>query len=117
MVRSKGMSTTLWIVISAVVIVVVALVILTIFGSSMGGVSNVVEFRRNCEMVGRTSCSATGFLPLTWTQNVKVGNTETSCYAELGGQAVFGDASSPHCPDEWKVTTQSPTSQEESSSP
>jgi hypothetical protein len=113
MVHSKGMSMTLWIVISAVVIVVVALVILTIFGSSMGGISNVIEFRRNCEMVGRTSCGATGFLPLTWSQNVKVGNSETSCYAELGGQAVFGDANSPECPDEWKVApSQSPAPQE-----
>jgi len=73
------MSMTLWIVISAVVIVVVALVILTIFGSSMGGVSNIVEFRKNCEMVGKTSCGATGFLPLTWDQKVKVGDDELSC--------------------------------------
>jgi len=75
----KGMSATLWIVVSALVIIIVAIVVLTIFGSSMGPFSTITDFQNYCTTQAKATCASSGFLPLSWDKPVKVGNTEKRC--------------------------------------
>ena len=76
----KGMTMTLTIIVAAVVILVTALVILTIFGSGIANVSSLAEAKVHCQTVGQASCSITGSVPPTWMANtVKQGNVMKSC--------------------------------------
>ena len=74
----KGLSTTLVIVISAVVILVAALVVLTIFGQGVGQVATLAQASSSCQTEGRASCSTTGILPTTWSVPTK--NVENEGY-------------------------------------
>lgn len=83
----KGLSQTLWIVITIVVFLVIALVVLTIFGQSIGGFASTTEARVFCENQRGTTCLATGTLPGTWyTNNIRDLQTGelTSCSALTG---------------------------------
>jgi hypothetical protein len=75
----KGMSATLWIVVSALVLVIVAIVVLTIFGTGMGPFSTITDFKNNCITQGKATCASSGFLPLSWDRKVRVGNEDKSC--------------------------------------
>jgi hypothetical protein len=76
----KGMSQTLVIIVAAVVILVTALVLLTIFGSGIAPVASITEVRNNCQTIGDASCSATGQLPPTWNAKIyKVGDLVRAC--------------------------------------
>ena len=78
----KGLSTTILIVVSAVVILVAALVVLTIFGGGMGQVSSITQFKNNCKLQAKTTCSSFGTLPPTWELEVMVQGKKTSCKEE-----------------------------------
>ena len=80
----KALSTTILIVVSAVVILIAALVVLTIFGGGMGQVSTLTQFRNNCIIQAKTTCSSFGTMPPTWDLDVPVSGTKTSCSKELG---------------------------------
>jgi hypothetical protein len=78
--HQKGMSTTLVIIVSAVVILVTALVLLTIFGTGIAPVGSLAEARNNCELQGRQLCITTGQLPPTWTlKTMNLNGVMTSC--------------------------------------
>lgn len=62
----KGMSDTLAVVVAAIVILITALVIITIFSGSISPVGGIVEARSNCKIQAQTSCAAAGQLPETW---------------------------------------------------
>lgn len=81
----KAVSHTLWIIVAAVVILVVALVMLTIFGTGMGQFTNALEAKSWCVTQGKSTCTFGG-LPPTWAvNNIKIVNQDqlTSCKAEL----------------------------------
>ncbi|MFH1444956.1 MAG: hypothetical protein ABIF08_00560 [Nanoarchaeota archaeon] len=62
----KGLSQTLYLVVVAVVLLIVALVLLTIFNIGIGPVGGLTEARNNCNLQGKSSCQATGVLPINW---------------------------------------------------
>ena len=83
----KALSETIIIVVTAVVILVAALVILTIFGGGVGNVSTLTNFKSQC----LTQCSMTckmGALPPTWTTQVSVGDTKTTCATAVGKDCI-----------------------------
>ncbi|RLJ09265.1 MAG: hypothetical protein DRP13_00635 [Candidatus Aenigmatarchaeota archaeon] len=80
----KALSTTILIVVSAVVILIAALVVLTIFGGGMGQVSTLTQFKNNCIIQAKTTCSSFGAMPPTWDLDVSVSGTKTSCSKEVG---------------------------------
>lgn len=80
---SKGISQTLWIVITAVVIIVVALVMLTIFGTNIRTVASIADARSVCLQTCAVSC-ATGVIkdsvPPMWYVKTVNYNGLKSCY-------------------------------------
>jgi len=78
------MRISLELVVVAVVILVVALVLLTIFASGMNQITPVVAAKNNCEAAGRLSCSTAGQLPGTW-YSEGVGPNGESCGTLLPG--------------------------------
>jgi 3',5'-cyclic AMP phosphodiesterase CpdA len=60
------METTLAVVVSAIVILITALVVITIFGGGVGQVGTLSNSQSICEAQARSSCSATGQMPLAW---------------------------------------------------
>jgi hypothetical protein len=76
----KGMSQTLVIIVAAVVVLVTALILLTIFGTGMAPISTLSEARNSCRLQGESICKSTGQLPPTWDlQTIKVGGELLSC--------------------------------------
>lgn len=60
------MRVSILIVVSAIVILVIALVLLTIFSTGIGPIGTITGAKSQCAQVGRTTCSATGTLPANW---------------------------------------------------
>jgi hypothetical protein len=65
----KGMSMTLTIIVAAVVILVTALVILTIFGQGMIPVGTLTDIRNQCTLTNKQLCETTGTVSPTWSLN------------------------------------------------
>ena len=57
------------VVVTAIIILVVALVILTIFGSGLGNIQTITQAESQCASLGASACKATGSLPPTWGVN------------------------------------------------
>ena len=67
-------------VVAAVVIIIAALVILTIFSMGITPVSTMTELRSQCIIQGVYNCQATGNLPPTWNSpSVMVDGVLMSC--------------------------------------
>ena len=64
------MNITLTVVVSAIVILITALVIITIFGSTIGNVATVTEGKALCRSVFETSCKSSNAPPLIWNVNI-----------------------------------------------
>ncbi|MBM3303782.1 MAG: hypothetical protein FJY76_01695 [Candidatus Aenigmarchaeota archaeon] len=60
------MNTTLAVVVSAIVILIAALVVITIFGGGMGQVGTLTNADSICRTQAASSCRSTGQMPLTW---------------------------------------------------
>ncbi len=75
---------SLELVVVAIIMIVVALVVLTIFSNTIPRFGTLTDFQNYCRMGGKTSCETTGFAPFDWTQNTNVGGTATNCQASLG---------------------------------
>jgi hypothetical protein len=75
------MNTTLAVVVSAIVILITALVVITIFGNSMGNVGSIAEAKSLCMSTYATSCAATGSSPTVWA--VSVNGVRTQCLDTL----------------------------------
>ncbi len=104
---AKAMSQTMWIVIGALVILVVALVVLTIFTGGVGKAGALSRFRENCQLQWKSSCSSLCAMPITWTIPVLVKEGDQagqmkSCDQELPGTNCQGS--------EFKCNTPAPTS-------
>jgi len=73
------MNTSLEIVVVAIILLVVALVLLTIFGSGITPIANLTSFQNSCRTTGKVSCEGGGIQPVTWAQQVTIGNVPKSC--------------------------------------
>ena len=72
------MNITLTVVVAAIVILITALVVITIFGTSMTQVGTIAQAKAYCETTCQASCSATGAKPVTWdVPNVRIGDSTT----------------------------------------
>jgi hypothetical protein len=89
---SKGMSMTLTIIVAAVVILVTALVLLTIFGTGITPISTLSEARNSCGLQGKQLCLSTGNLPPTWSlKTVNVAGEMKSCNEICGDNVCHVD--------------------------
>ena len=67
------MNITLTVVVAAIVILITALVVITIFGSGMTNVGTVAQAKSVCETQAKASCDSTGDCPITWNiPNIRV---------------------------------------------
>lgn len=83
--HSKGISQTLWIVISAIVIIVVALVVLTIFGGGIRPITTIGEAISVCQTSCTATCSSVGIPPITWNApTANVNGVAQSCSKVAG---------------------------------
>ena len=62
----KGMTQTLQLVVAAIVVLIVALVLLTIFSGGIRQVATMTEARALCGTEGATTCATAGSLPVSW---------------------------------------------------
>jgi len=60
------MNTTLAVVVSAIVILITALVVITIFSGGINQVGSLTNARSICQTQASSSCRSTNSLPLTW---------------------------------------------------
>ncbi len=79
----KGMSQTLVIIVAAVVILVTALVLLTIFSGSLTPIASISQLQAQCETAGDQSCALTGQLPPTWDAKIYIVNNEQKSCSDL----------------------------------
>jgi hypothetical protein len=83
------MNITLTVVVAAIVILITALVVITIFGSGMTNVGTMAQAKAFCETQCRTTCEITGNPPTTWNvPNVRIeGQTDpVPCsHSDAGG--------------------------------
>jgi len=88
------MRVSILIVISAIVIMVMALVLLTIFSTGIGPIHSITGAQSQCAQIGRSTCSSVGTLPNTWaipTMRVnEAGQTVTRSCAHLM-RAICGE--------------------------
>jgi len=93
-IMRKGLSTSLEIAIAAIVILIVALVILTIFSGSIWPVGDFTAVQGICKSKGSSICSVTRSLPNDWNSkvNYRVGNNieESTCAALVGCNSCQG---------------------------
>ena len=74
------MNTTLAVVVSAIVILITALVVITIFSGGMQQIGTISNARTLCETNYRTICMGTGQQPSTWgIGNMNVNGAIMSC--------------------------------------
>ena len=72
------MNITLTVVVAAIVILITALVVITIFGGGMNQFGNIAQAKAYCESQCATSCQATGDIPITWdVPNVRIAGDDT----------------------------------------
>ena len=73
----KGMSTTLNVVVTAIVVLIIALVLITIFSGAITPLASLAQARNNCMVQGKTTCDSTGALPITWEiKSLKVADSD-----------------------------------------
>lgn len=74
------MNTTLAVVVSAIVVLITALVVLTIFSSTIGNFSTITQAKTWCASTYISSCQISGGDPPLWnTKNIRVGDQVMSC--------------------------------------
>ena len=94
------MNITLTVVVSAIVILITALVVITMFGGTVTTFSTISEATNNCRTTGKIACETTGQLPFTWNTKFKAGDSVTDCktLAQCDSCAACG----------WTLETQQP---------
>lgn len=97
------MNTSLEIVVMAIILLVVALVLLTIFGSGITPVANLTSFQNSCRISGKVSCEGGGIQPVTWAQQVTIGNVAKSC-ENLMAWATCCQAPATNSPYKWAAS-------------
>ena len=76
----KAMSQTLYILVAAIIILVTAVVIISVFLQGVGPAVGLTEAKSLCQTQLATSCATFGQVPATWSvQNVNIDGEEKSC--------------------------------------
>jgi hypothetical protein len=89
----RALSATLVIVISAVVILVAALVVLTIFGQGTAPLATLAEARNFCRVQATPICESIGQMPFTWkVPSVNYENKIQSCDEIFNGNCRCAEA-------------------------
>ncbi len=92
----KGLSTTILIVVSAVVILVAALVVLAIFGKGITPVTDMATARNICIQKGSTVCTTLKDYPGDWNSaNILVEGQYKSC-ADIVSCTCTKDTANPN---------------------
>jgi hypothetical protein len=75
----KGISATLMIIVTAIVILIAALVVLYIFSDAIWPIAEMTEARNTCIQQAGVTCAAGGIMPPTWEAQFfyKVGDVKT----------------------------------------
>ena len=73
----KGISQTLMIIVTAIVVLVAALIVLSIFGQGIGPMLDITQARNVCIQEASATCQAVHTMPPTW-------DTATKTYNENG---------------------------------
>ena len=85
------MNITLTVVVAAIVILITALVVITIFGSGMTNVGSIAEAEAFCKTQCEAACRTTSGIPITWSvNNINKNGVPTSCQAEVGTATCSG---------------------------
>jgi len=94
------MNITLTVVVSAIVILITALVVITIFGGSMGNIATTTQGKSVCEASCTSSCRSLGVPPITWNaETVRDANNKlTTCQALAGNCECTGSNAPPANP-------------------
>jgi hypothetical protein len=93
------MNTTLAVVVSAIVILITALVVITIFSNAIQSFSTIAQAKTNCQAVYITSCQTFGQTPYDWsTPKFRVGDLATlqSCADVASCSCTPGTGSTPN---------------------
>jgi hypothetical protein len=81
----KGLETTLWIVIAAILALIIALVLLTMFGTSVASFSTLTDANNFCNNQCQISCKTLQQIPLGWATNkIKVAGDVKTCQDIVG---------------------------------
>jgi hypothetical protein len=73
------MNTTLAVVVSAIVILITALVVITIFSGGMGQIGTFSQAKTICASQAAASCAMNCQMPITWSAtNMRVGEAGTA---------------------------------------
>jgi sensor histidine kinase regulating citrate/malate metabolism len=94
------MKMTIELLIAAIVILIVALVVLTIFGTGIGQMSSITDLQNSCRNQAMSTCRATCELPVGWKEiNYRLadGSTKT-CADALSGKTTCNDFIGSACP-------------------
>ncbi|MFH1444955.1 MAG: hypothetical protein ABIF08_00555 [Nanoarchaeota archaeon] len=76
----KGLSQTLYLIVAAIIILIVALVLLTMFGGTMQHVGSFAQAKSICEQEASFTCKTTGTLPSSWSIiTLDVAGEQVSC--------------------------------------
>ena len=62
----KGMTATLMIVVTAIIVLIIALVLITIFSGAITPLASLAQAQNNCRIQAETTCTSTGSIPATW---------------------------------------------------
>ena len=95
------MNITLTVVVAAIVILITALVVITIFGGGIKQVGGIAEAESMCRSSCESACRATGRPPITWEiPTVRDPSGETvSCKSLVGDCKCDGTGSGSGSPD------------------
>ena len=96
------MNTTLAVVVSAIVILITALVVITIFSGGMQQIGTISQAKTLCTTNFITTCQSTGQTPPTWTvANMNVNGVVQACSTiatcSCAGTGVAGSAFTASC--------------------
>ena len=98
----KGMSATLMIVVTAIIVLIIALVLITIFSGSITPLASLAQSKNNCRVQAESTCPSTGALPATWgIASLKVPDSDQlkSCQELWNGCTTCAS-----CQNQWKGT-------------
>jgi hypothetical protein len=105
-IKMKAMSHTLYLVVAAVVILVTALVVLTIFWRGVTPAIGIAEAKSICQTQAVTACATFGQLPPTWhVQNMRVVEGEVAGDKSCSQIMIEDTGSDCDCKEDTKVLT------------
>jgi galactitol-specific phosphotransferase system IIC component len=96
----KGMSATLMIVVTAIIVLIIALVLITIFSGAITPLASLAQAKNSCQVQAETTCTSTGGLPATWS----ISSLKVPDDADLHScQELWACNSCSACQSKWRI--------------